>query len=50
MSWRLIPAYLLFGLGSAVMLVPFLWMISTSLKENAEVFVYPPVWFPSRPL
>ena len=50
MSWRLIPAYLLFGLGSAVMLVPFLWMISTSLKENSEVFVYPPVWFPNPPL
>jgi multiple sugar transport system permease protein len=50
MTWRLIPAYLLFGIGSAMMLVPFLWMISTSLKANAEVFVYPPVWLPSKPL
>ena len=47
---RMVPVYLLFVAGSAVMLVPFLWMISTSLKENAEVFAYPPVWLPSKPL
>jgi multiple sugar transport system permease protein len=41
--------YLLFGVGSAVMLVPFLWMISTSLKDGSEVFVYPPVWLPNPP-
>ena len=50
MKLQLIPIYALFGLGSAVMLVPFLWMISTSLKEISEIFVYPPVWIPSEPL
>ena len=31
------------------MIVPFVWMISTSLKDPGNVFVYPPQWFP-RPL
>jgi multiple sugar transport system permease protein len=33
-------------LGSVVMLLPFLWMLSTSLKGAAEVFTYPPTWIP----
>lgn len=34
--------------GSVVMLLPFAWMLSTSLKEPREIFTYPPVWIPSR--
>ena len=34
---------------SLLSLIPFLWMISTSLKTRAEVFTYPPVWIPSQP-
>ena len=30
-------------------LVPFLWMISTSLKTRAEVFTFPPILFPPVP-
>lgn len=30
--------YLLLALGSAAMLLPFLWMISTSLKTDAQIF------------
>ncbi len=33
-------------IGAAINLIPFLWMISTSLKSNAEVFLYPPTWIP----
>lgn len=29
-------------------LLPFIWMISTSLKDVAEVFVYPPTLIPKR--
>jgi multiple sugar transport system permease protein len=29
------------------MLVPLLWMISTSLKVPSQISVYPPVWIPS---
>jgi multiple sugar transport system permease protein len=31
----------------ACFLSPFLWMISTSLKANSELFLWPPVWIPS---
>ena len=33
--------------GSVVMLLPFAWMLSTSLKLPPEIFTYPPVWIPS---
>jgi len=32
--------------GSVVMLLPFAWMLSTSLKTPPETFTYPPVWIP----
>jgi len=32
--------------GSVAMLVPFAWMLSTSLKEPGDIFVYPPQWIP----
>jgi len=38
--------HLLLIAGSVVMLVPFAWMISTSLKEPGDVFIYPPQWIP----
>ncbi|MEO2203683.1 carbohydrate ABC transporter permease [Paenibacillus pabuli] len=31
-----------------VMIIPFLWMISTSLKTPSEVFKYPIEWIPSN--
>jgi multiple sugar transport system permease protein len=31
----------------AFFLSPFLWMISTSLKPNNELFLWPPKWIPS---
>jgi multiple sugar transport system permease protein len=43
---------LLIGLlvaGGILMMVPFLWMISTSLKTRAEVFAIPRVLFPANP-
>lgn len=39
-------AYILLSLGAIVMLFPFIWMVSTSLKPNAEVFTLPPKLFP----
>lgn len=38
--------YLVLILGGITMLVPFVWMISTSLKTKSQVFAYPPVWIP----
>jgi multiple sugar transport system permease protein len=39
-------SYLGLTAGAVVMLVPFIWMLSTSLKSGAAVFVYPPQWLP----
>jgi len=39
---------LLYGLG-VVMVLPFLWMISTSLKGPTEIFSLPIQWIPSSP-
>jgi multiple sugar transport system permease protein len=39
-------AYLALALLALLAIVPFLWMLSTSLKTLDEVFVYPPKWIP----
>jgi len=41
-----IPTYLLLILGACVILVPFVWMLTTSLKPHSEIFIYPPRLFP----
>jgi multiple sugar transport system permease protein len=33
-------------LGAVVVLIPFLWTLSTSLKEPEQIFTYPPQWIP----
>lgn len=43
-----ILAYLILTLGAATMVLPFLWMVSTSLKSLNEVFVFPPTFFGER--
>jgi multiple sugar transport system permease protein len=32
--------------GAAVMLLPFVWMVSTSLKPADQLFTVPPTWLP----
>ncbi|QDP41911.1 carbohydrate ABC transporter permease [Radiobacillus deserti] len=39
--------YVILILGSILMLLPFIWMLSTSLKSSGEVMMMPPVWIPS---
>jgi ABC-type glycerol-3-phosphate transport system permease component len=34
-------------IGAAINVFPFFWMLTTSLKTNTEVFLYPPTWLPS---
>ena len=38
--------YTILVLGAAFILLPFLWMISTSLKPDNEVLLMPPKWIP----
>lgn len=45
---RVILYVLLIG-GCMLMLLPFLWMISSSLKAEHDVFTFPIQWIPSKP-
>lgn len=38
--------FLLLVLISIAMIIPFLWMVSSSLKYNTEIFSYPVRWIP----
>ena len=38
--------YIIIVLSSAVMVVPFLWMVSSSFKDNLDVFNFPIQWIP----
>ncbi len=43
---RKIFIYILLLIGTVAVIFPFIWMISTSLKDLKEVFVFPPKWIP----
>ena len=34
--------------GSVIFLVPFAWLVVTSLKEDKEMSAFPPVWIPTQ--
>lgn len=44
--WRHGLHYVLLGIFSLLILVPFLWMLSTSLKNPSKIFLFPPQWIP----
>jgi len=47
-SWiQPILVQILLVLAGLTFLFPFLWMISTALKVNTQIFIYPPVWIPN---
>lgn len=49
---RLVARILLYAvliLIAALMLVPFIWMLSASFKMNKDVFTFPIEWIPSNP-
>ena len=41
--------YVVLILITALMLIPFLWMLSASLKMNKDVFTFPIQWIPANP-
>ena len=45
----LIILYVVLSLFALVFLIPFFWMISTSLKPPTQIWVFPPQWIP-RPV
>jgi multiple sugar transport system permease protein len=41
--WLTIATLVIVAIG---MLLPFVWLVSSSLKPQAQIFVYPPEWIP----
>jgi multiple sugar transport system permease protein len=48
-SLYLVAIYGILIVASIIAIVPFLYVISTSLKDTAALFSYPPEWIPSEP-
>lgn len=44
--WPNFWLHVLLLFGSMAMLLPFAWMLSTSLKAPPDIFTYPPTWIP----
>jgi ABC-type glycerol-3-phosphate transport system permease component len=44
-----LAAYLLLTVGGIVMMVPFAWLVSSSLKSPQDIFIVPPEWIPAEP-
>jgi ABC-type glycerol-3-phosphate transport system permease component len=38
--------YLIVGLGGLIMLIPFVWLVSSSLKEPSQIYLFPPQLIP----
>lgn len=47
--WRIFIKYFVLLLVTTFFLLPFVWILSTSLKLSNQIFVYPPQWIP-KPL
>lgn len=47
-SKRQIKLHLALITGSIIFLVPFVWLLTTSFKDDSEVNRFPPVWIPTQ--
>ncbi|MFA4838801.1 MAG: carbohydrate ABC transporter permease [Candidatus Neomarinimicrobiota bacterium] len=47
-TYRTTMTYLLLIAVSVVLILPFLWIISTSLKGSESIFAIPPQWIPKQ--
>jgi multiple sugar transport system permease protein len=47
-SVRQTTLHLILLTGSAIFLIPFAWLVVTSLKEEKEMSKFPPVWIPTQ--
>jgi len=48
LSPAVLATYLLLGIGALTMVCPFVWMLSTSVKVDAEIFGTTPRWWPTQ--
>ncbi|MGQ9629248.1 MAG: carbohydrate ABC transporter permease [bacterium] len=44
---RSLSLLVLLIVGAVVMALPFCWLLSTSLKEDSQVWLFPPEWIPN---
>ena len=42
--------YLMLILGTIVMLLPFYWLVRSSLLTRTQIFIMPPIWIPNPPI
>lgn len=42
-----LATYALILAGAVVMLIPLLWLLSSSFKDTARIFLFPPQWIPN---
>ena len=42
--------YLLMSLLGILFSIPFFWSVSSSLKNDTDIFIFPPVWIPTHAL
>jgi multiple sugar transport system permease protein len=45
--WQQIVAHVMLAIGAVTMVIPFLWMLSTSLKSDRQAYIFPPIWIPT---
>lgn len=45
---RQVKLHLALLTGSIIFMVPFVWLLTTSFKDDSEVNKYPPVWIPTQ--
>ncbi len=45
-----VTVYVLLTIGSLAFLFPLVWMLSTALKPDSQLFAYPPQWLPRPPM
>jgi len=46
--WRNVPVMIALGIGSVLMLLPFLWMFAASMRPPGEAYKLPPSFVPDR--
>ena len=49
LDWRKVVIVLVLGLGALLMVLPYYWMVISSLKPPEELYTYPPRFLVQRP-
>ncbi|MFC5469586.1 carbohydrate ABC transporter permease [Cohnella suwonensis] len=44
--FRRLPFYIVLILLSILMILPLVWLVRSSLMDNAQIFIFPPEWIP----